>query len=77
MKREYRGQRSVAAIADFIRQQQVDPVKEIQSLEEVKTLDVSGKHTSVKILTHTHRYELYPNTLCYSTEEQEEHHRVL
>lgn len=45
MKREYRGQRSVAAIADFIRQQQVDPVKELHSLEEVKGLDVSGKNT--------------------------------
>lgn len=44
MKREYRGQRSVAAIADFIRQQQVDPVKEINSMEEVKTLDVSDTH---------------------------------
>lgn len=41
MKREYRGQRSVVAIADFIRQQQVDPVKELHSLEEVQTLDVS------------------------------------
>lgn len=43
MKREYRGQRSVVAIADFIRQQQVDPVKELQSMEELQTLDVSGK----------------------------------
>ena len=43
MKREYRGQRSVAAIADFIRQQQVNPVKELQSVEEMNTLDVSGK----------------------------------
>lgn len=48
MKREYRGQRSVAAIADFIRQQQVDPVKEIQSMEEINTLDVSAN-------TRTHR----------------------
>ncbi|XP_039972974.1 endoplasmic reticulum resident protein 44 [Xiphias gladius] len=39
MKREYRGQRSVVAIADFIRQQQVDPVKEMHSKEEVNTLD--------------------------------------
>ncbi|XP_023256547.1 endoplasmic reticulum resident protein 44 [Seriola lalandi dorsalis] len=39
MKREYRGQRSVVAIADFIRQQQVDPVKEMHSMEEVNTLD--------------------------------------
>ncbi|XP_068612735.1 endoplasmic reticulum resident protein 44 [Brachionichthys hirsutus] len=44
MKREYRGQRSVTAIADFIRQQQVDPVKEITSLEEVNTLDRSKRN---------------------------------
>ncbi|XP_037310971.1 endoplasmic reticulum resident protein 44 [Pungitius pungitius] len=44
MKREYRGQRSVAAIADFIRQQQVDPVKEINSMEEIKTLDRSKRN---------------------------------
>ncbi|XP_052370905.1 endoplasmic reticulum resident protein 44-like [Oncorhynchus keta] len=39
MKREYRGQRSVTAIADFIRQQKVDPIKEIHSLEEVNSAD--------------------------------------
>uniref|UniRef100_A0A3Q3M4S6 Endoplasmic reticulum protein 44 n=1 Tax=Mastacembelus armatus TaxID=205130 RepID=A0A3Q3M4S6_9TELE len=44
MKREYRGQRSVAAIADFIRQQQVDPVKEMHSMEEVNTLDRSKRN---------------------------------
>ncbi|XP_028983928.1 endoplasmic reticulum resident protein 44 [Betta splendens] len=44
MKREYRGQRSVAAIADFIRQQQVDPVKEMHSLEEINTLDRSKRN---------------------------------
>ncbi|RXM33440.1 Endoplasmic reticulum resident protein 44 [Acipenser ruthenus] len=44
MKREYRGQRSVSAIADFIRQQKVDPVKEIHDLEELKTLDRSKRH---------------------------------
>lgn len=42
MKREYRGQRSVVAIADFIRQQQVDPVKELLSMEEANGVDVSG-----------------------------------
>lgn len=45
MKREYRGQRSVTAIADFIRQQQVNPVKEMPSIEEVNTIDVSAKST--------------------------------
>uniref|UniRef100_A0A3B5MXG5 Endoplasmic reticulum protein 44 n=1 Tax=Xiphophorus couchianus TaxID=32473 RepID=A0A3B5MXG5_9TELE len=44
MKREYRGQRSVTAIADFIRQQQVDPVKEIHSMEEVNTIDRSKRN---------------------------------
>ncbi|XP_041100915.1 endoplasmic reticulum resident protein 44-like [Polyodon spathula] len=44
MKREYRGQRSVSAIADFIRQQKVDPVKEMHDLEELKTLDRSKRH---------------------------------
>lgn len=46
MKREYRGQRSVVAIADFIRQQQVDPVKELLSMEEANTVDVSGERPS-------------------------------
>ena len=41
MKREYRGQRSVKALADYIRQQKSNPVHEIQSLDEVTTLDVS------------------------------------
>ncbi|XP_041104128.1 endoplasmic reticulum resident protein 44 isoform X2 [Polyodon spathula] len=44
MKREYRGQRSVSAIADFIRQQKVDPVKEMQDLEELKALDRSKRN---------------------------------
>ena len=55
MKREYRGQRSVSAIADFIRQQKVDPVKELQSLEEVNTVDVSGtRMTHIHLELHTH-----------------------
>lgn len=41
MKREYRGQRSVKALADYIRQQKSDPVQEMQNLEEITTLDVS------------------------------------
>lgn len=46
MKREYRGQRSVTAIADFIRQQKVQPIVEMQSLEELATID-RGKRTIV------------------------------
>ncbi|XP_076137288.1 endoplasmic reticulum resident protein 44 [Alosa pseudoharengus] len=43
MKREYRGQRSVAAIADFIRQQKVQPIVEMKSLEELATIDRSKR----------------------------------
>ncbi|XP_028836547.1 endoplasmic reticulum resident protein 44 [Denticeps clupeoides] len=43
MKREYRGQRSVTAIADFIRQQKVDPIKEMLSLEELGSVDRSKR----------------------------------
>lgn len=49
MKREYRGQRSVVAIADFIRQQQVDPVKELLSMEEINAVDVSDRRSVRKI----------------------------
>lgn len=41
MKREYRGQRSVKALADYIRQQKSDPVQEVQNLAEITSLDVS------------------------------------
>lgn len=41
MKREYRGQRSVTAIADYIRQQKSDPIRTVGDLEELKTIDVS------------------------------------
>lgn len=43
MKREYRGQRSVVAIADFIRQQKVQPIVEMKSLEELATIDRSKR----------------------------------
>lgn len=42
MKREYRGQRSVTAIADYIRQQKSNPIREVQDLEEINTVDVSS-----------------------------------
>ncbi|XP_030014484.1 endoplasmic reticulum resident protein 44 isoform X1 [Sphaeramia orbicularis] len=67
MKREYRGQRSVAAIADFIRQQQVNPVKEIQSMEEVNTLDRSKRNIigyfEKKDSENYHTYEKVANIL--------------
>lgn len=50
MKREYRGQRSVKALADYIRQQKSNPVHEIQSLDEVTNLDVSYLWWSVHCL---------------------------
>ncbi|XP_041649159.1 endoplasmic reticulum resident protein 44 [Cheilinus undulatus] len=67
MKREYRGQRSVAAIADFIRQQQVDPVKEIHSLEEINALDRSKRNIiayfETKDSDNYHTYEKVANIL--------------
>uniref|UniRef100_A0AAY5F462 Thioredoxin domain-containing protein n=1 Tax=Electrophorus electricus TaxID=8005 RepID=A0AAY5F462_ELEEL len=44
MKREYRGQRSVTAIADFIRQQKVDPIAGVSSLEELNRVDRSKRN---------------------------------
>ncbi|KAE8597343.1 hypothetical protein XENTR_v10016435 [Xenopus tropicalis] len=44
MKREYRGQRSVTAIADYIRQQKSNPIREIGDLEELKTVDRSKRN---------------------------------
>ncbi|XP_073443725.1 endoplasmic reticulum resident protein 44-like [Dendrobates tinctorius] len=43
MKREYRGQRSVTAIADYIRQQKSDPIRVVGDLEELKTTDRSKR----------------------------------
>lgn len=67
MKREYRGQRSVTAIADFIRQQQVDPVKEIHSIEEVNTIDRSKRNIigyfEQKDSDNYHTYEKVANIL--------------
>ncbi|EMP33927.1 Endoplasmic reticulum resident protein 44 [Chelonia mydas] len=44
MKREYRGQRSVTAIADYIRQQKSNPIREVNDLEEIKALDRSKRN---------------------------------
>eukprot|EP00069_Balaena_mysticetus_P015565 bmy_01824T0 len=43
MKREYRGQRSVKALADYIRQQKSDPIQELHDLAEITTLDRSKR----------------------------------
>ncbi|XP_038146991.1 endoplasmic reticulum resident protein 44 [Cyprinodon tularosa] len=67
MKREYRGQRSVTAIADFIRQQQVNPVKEMPSIEEVNTIDRSKRNIigyfETKDSDNYHTYEKVANIL--------------
>ncbi|XP_036611917.1 endoplasmic reticulum resident protein 44-like [Trichosurus vulpecula] len=43
MKREYRGHRSVTAIANYIRQQKSDPTQEVHDVEEIKFLDRSKR----------------------------------
>uniref|UniRef100_UPI00398E546E endoplasmic reticulum resident protein 44 n=1 Tax=Pristiophorus japonicus TaxID=55135 RepID=UPI00398E546E len=44
MKREYRGQRSVSALADFVKQQKNDPVQEILNLDELETVNHSKRN---------------------------------
>lgn len=44
MKREYRGQRSASALADYIRQQKLDPIREVSDLEDLKVLDRSKRN---------------------------------
>ncbi|XP_053343436.1 endoplasmic reticulum resident protein 44 [Clarias gariepinus] len=67
MKREYRGQRSVTAIADFIRQQKVDPITEIRSLEEVNKVDRTKRtiigYLEQKNSENYHTYERVANIL--------------
>ena len=41
-KREYRGQRTVDAFTEFVRQQTEEVVKEYADLNELKDMDVSG-----------------------------------
>jgi len=40
VKKEYRGQRSAEAFAEFIKQQMENPVKEFNHLREVMSIDV-------------------------------------
>lgn len=68
MKREYRGQRSVTAIADFIRQQQVDPVKEVLTAGAISNaLDRSKRNIlgyfEKKDADSYHTYEKVANIL--------------
>lgn len=41
MKREYRGQRSLEAITDYVRELLRDPVKELETAEDLEKVDVS------------------------------------
>ena len=41
IKREYRGQRSVEAITQFVREQVKDPLTRVESLDDLDNLDVS------------------------------------
>lgn len=50
MKREYRGQRSLEAITDYVRELLRDPVKELETAEDVEKVDVSINLSVVKDL---------------------------
>ena len=41
VKREYRGQRSVEAISEFIRDQLKNPMETVNNIEDIDNLDVS------------------------------------
>ena len=43
-KREYRGQRSADSFVDFVREQNKDPVKEYQNLEELQEMDDTKRY---------------------------------
>ena len=41
-KREYRGQRSVESLGNFIEDQLLDPIVKVSNMDELKALDVSS-----------------------------------
>lgn len=43
IKREYRGQRSIAGVVEFVRNQLKDPVKKIIDVDELKRLDATKR----------------------------------
>jgi len=43
-KREYRGQRSADSFVDFVREQNKDPIKEYQNLEELQEMDDTKRY---------------------------------
>jgi hypothetical protein len=47
VKKEYRGQRSAEAFAEFIAKQLENPVKEFSHLREIMNLDVSCYYSSI------------------------------
>lgn len=53
MKREYRGQRSSEALAEFVGEQLMDPIKEVTHFEELKNLDSKKR----SIIAYFHRYD--------------------
>lgn len=60
MKREYRGQRSAEALAQFVKEQLQDPIKKISHLDELKNLD-SKKRLIVAYFDreNTREYDVY------------------
>ena len=55
VKREYRGQRSVDSLANFLRDQVKDPVNHVEDLDSLEKLDVSLESSAVIMwLQNTH-----------------------
>lgn len=56
MKREYRGQRSLEAITDYVRELLRDPVKELATSDEIQNVDVSYFFYLFCWITASHLY---------------------
>lgn len=60
MKREYRGQRSLDAITDYVRDLLRDPVKELETAEDMEKVDVNKRKTVIFIPDkNSPLYEIY------------------
>jgi endoplasmic reticulum resident protein 44 len=49
MKREYRGQRSLEAITDYVRELLRDPVKDLETTDDINNVDVNKRKTVIFI----------------------------
>ncbi|XP_071039287.1 endoplasmic reticulum resident protein 44 isoform X1 [Parasteatoda tepidariorum] len=60
MKREYRGQRSLEALVEHIRDLMKDPVKELETVEDIQNVDANKRKVVIYIPDKSlHEYDVY------------------